>query len=93
MSQIDSELNALRMRLTSLEAQKRNETKKTLEQKTYPLKTLEEIINTHTNVRRGTSSFQQERYHYAQEKLSFLEPILNALKDIQERLEILEKKE
>ena len=94
MSQIDSELNALRIRLASLEAQKQIETKKTLEQKTYPLKTLEGIIDEKKKIIERNSyskSIPLARF-YDQEKVAFLEPILNALKDIQERLEILEKK-
>jgi hypothetical protein len=58
------------------------------------LKTLEDII--------VTKRKQVERNNYAnsvplaefydREKLAFLEPILNVLKDIQTRLDVLEKK-
>lgn len=92
MSQLDSELISLRLRLAALEEQKRIEEVKATEQKAFPLPTLENIVDSYYNVKRGTSSFQQESYNYAKEKLSFLVPILDALKDIQGRLEALENK-
>jgi hypothetical protein len=92
MSQLDSELHLLRLRLAALEEQKRAEEVKAAEQKAFPLTTLENIVDSYNNIKRGTSSFQQERYNYAKEKLSFLAPILDALKDIQARLEALENK-
>ena len=92
MSHLDAELNALRLRLAALEEQKRIETEKA-DKKAFPLKTLEVMIDSHKGVRTGGSNkFQQERWRNSQEKLAFLEPILNALKDIQERLEVLENK-
>jgi len=93
MSHIDSEVVSLRLRLAALEQQKIFERENGLEKRSYPLNALEGVIDTYTNVRRGTSSFQQERYNYSREKLAFLEPILNVLKDMQGRLEVLEKKE
>jgi hypothetical protein len=93
MSQLDSELNILRIRLATLEEQKRIETEIASEKKAFPLKTLEEQIQIHKNVPHGNSNkFQNERYWKSREKLSFLEPILDALKNINERLETLEKK-
>jgi len=93
MSHIDSEVVSLRLRLAALEQQKIFERENGLEKRSYPLNALEGVIDAYTNVRRGTSSFQQERYIYSREKLAFLEPILNVLKNMQERLEVLEKKE
>ena len=93
MSQFDSELNALRIRIATLEEQKRIESETASEKKAFPLKTLEVIIDSHKGVRVGGSNkFQNERWRNSQDKLAFLEPILNALKDIEGRLEILEKR-
>jgi hypothetical protein len=93
MSHLDSELNTLRIRVAALEEQKRIEAETASEKKAFPLKTLEELVDGHRNVRVGyNNKFQTERYRHAREKLSFLEPILIALKDIQGRLEILEKR-
>jgi len=92
MSQLDSELNLLRARLASLEEHKRIQSETVAEKKAFPLKTLEGIVDIHRNVRQGGSNkFQNERYIHSREKLSFLEPILDVLKNIQERLEVLEK--
>jgi len=94
MSHLDSEIIALRIRIASLEEQKRIDSESASEKKAFPLKTFEEQIEIHKNVRRGNSNkFQNERYINSREKLSFLEPILDVLKNINERLEILEKKE
>ena len=94
MSQLDSELNSLRLRLAALEEQKRFEMAVESEKKAFPLKTLEEIIDEKKKtIQRNSYSknIPLERF-YDQEKVAFLEPILNMLKDIQERLENLEKK-
>ena len=95
MSHLDSEITSLRLRIASLEEEKRKESEHVSEIRESPVKTLEGIV---TEKRK-----QIERNNYAksiplarfydQEKLSFLEPILSALKNIQERLEVLEKKE
>ena len=93
MSQLDSELNTLRIRLAALEEQKRIEAETASEKKAFPLKALEVLIDSHRSVPMGVSNkFQKERWRHSQEKLAFLEPILHVLKDIQQRLEILEKR-
>jgi len=95
MSQLDLELNSLRLRLAALEEQKRVETEKEWEKKTFPLKTLEVIIEEkRKQIERNSYSrtLPLARF-YDQEKLAFLEPIFNMLKDIQYRLEVLERKE
>ena len=94
MSSLDSELTSLRLRLATLEEQKRIETECALEKEAFPLKTLEDIIN------KKKQQIKSNRYSksvplaqfYDMEKVAYLEPILNILKNIQERLEILEKK-
>ena len=89
MADIDSEINGLRLRLAALEAHKQI----TAEKKAFPLETLEEIVHQNKNVRKGfDNKFQNERWHNAQDKLTYLEPIFNMLKSIQERLDVLEKK-
>ena len=95
MSQLDSELNTLRIRLAALEEQKRIETESASEKKAFPLKTLEGIIyEKKRQIERNSyaKSLPLARF-YDQEKVAFLEPILNMLNNIQERLEALEKKE
>jgi len=96
MSQLDSELNTLRIRLAALEEQKRIEVETASEKKEFPLKTLEDtIINCRQSANRGCGkigSSQRQSYLNSRRELSFLEPILIALKDIQGRLEILEKR-
>ena len=95
MSQLDSELNTLRIRLATLEEQKRIQTEIASEKKAFPLKTLEVIIDEkRKQIERNSysKSFPLARF-YDQEKVAFLEPIFNILKNIQERLDALEKKE
>jgi hypothetical protein len=93
MSQLDSELNSLRARLAALEEQKRIQTEIALEKGTFPLKTLEKIVDAKRKEIEQNSyskSIPLARF-YDQEKLAFLEPILTMLKNIQERLEVLEQ--
>lgn len=101
MSQLDSELNQLRTRIAALEEQKRIETEKAAEKKAFPLKTLQEIIaEKKRRIERKFSTPKEYQFYrgcpqtreklYDQEKVEFLEPILNMLKDIQQRLEVLE---
>lgn len=95
MSHLDSELNALRIRLASLEEQKRIESESASEKKAFPLKTLEIIIDEKKQqIERNSYSknIPLARF-YDKEKVAFLEPIFNMLKNIQERLDALEKKE
>jgi hypothetical protein len=94
MSHLDSELTALRVRLAALEEQKRLETEAALQKKEHPLKVLEGIIEEkRAQVRRNrySSSIPLARFHDL-EKLGFLEPIFNMLKDIQGRLDKLERR-
>jgi len=95
MSQLDLELNSLRIRLAALEKQKQIETENILEKKTFPLKALETIIDEkRKQIERNSysKSIPLARF-YDQEKLAFLEPIFNMLKNIESRLDVLEKKE
>jgi hypothetical protein len=95
MSQLDSELNALRIRLATLEEQKRIESEIASEKKAFPLNTLEGIIDKkRKQIERNSysKSIPLARF-YDQEKVEFLEPIFNMLKNIQERLDALERKD
>ena len=94
MSQLDLELNALRSRLATLEEQKRVEAEATSKKKAFPLKALESIIDTKRKQVEGNTyskSIPLARF-YDQEKVAFLEPIFIMLKNIQERLDVLENK-
>jgi hypothetical protein len=91
MSEIDSEIQALRARINALEEQKAIRVEKAEKERAFPLETLEAIIHSHRSTSKGVSNkFQQERWRNSQEKLVFLEPIFNMLVDIQKRLEVLE---
>ena len=94
MSSIDSEVERLRLRLAALEQQKRNEDAIAAEKRAFPMKTLEAILDEKRKQierNRYSKSIPLARF-YDQEKLSYLEPIFNMLKNIQERLEVLENK-
>jgi hypothetical protein len=102
MPDLDSELLSLRVRLASLEEQKRIEQQK----KMYPLNNLKEIIDTtktglesatsqgywtirgDTIVRRGTPL---TIVSYEKDKLEFLEQIYLTLNNMNKRLEALER--
>jgi hypothetical protein len=94
MSQLDSDFKALRIRLDDLEEQKKIEI--ALDKKSFPLKALEEVIDgCKKSANRGCGklgSRQRESYITSRGNMSFLEPILDVLKNINERLEALEKK-
>ena len=93
MSGIDSEINSLRARIVLLEQQKRFEDMIASEKKAFPLKTLQKIVDDTRNgipkCQVSSPSFYPQMYERM--KLEFLEPILDALKNIQERLDILEQ--
>ena len=92
MSQLDSEISMLRRRLADLEEQKQIDVKKASDKKEFPLKTLEVLIDNYESLIPGKNQIQEEKWRTSREKLRFLKPILDVLKDIQERLEILEKR-
>lgn len=107
MSQIDDELNLLKQKITLLEEQKRIEAEKEAEKKSNPLKILERILHKKKQCRdvlhlaaaegRKPSEFPMSSEGFAwtldqNDKAEFLEPIFTILKNIEERLQILEKK-
>ena len=82
MSEIDNQIDKLRERLAYLEEQKAKEEEK----KAAPLKLLESIIDGKKDcIKRDPLGI-----HYHQASVTYLEPILNVLKNIEERLEVLE---
>ena len=94
INQINIELEVVRNRLTYLEEQKKIEEEKEIEKIKNPLKILEIIIDDkRKQIERNSysKSIPLARF-YDQEKLAILEPIFNILKNIQERLLILEIK-
>ena len=94
MNQVDAELRLLRQRMAYLEQQKIAEIERELQKKAHALQILENLIE------EKKERIQQNRYsrsvplaaYYDSEKVAFLEPILNVLKDFQKRLEALEKR-
>jgi hypothetical protein len=93
MSQIDSEINILRDKLIGLEEKKRIEMEKEEEKKKNPLGTLKNIIDEkREQIKRNSysKSIPLARF-YDEEKLAMIKPIFAMLKNIQDRLEILEK--
>ena len=94
MSQIDSEINMLRDRLVNLEAQKRIEADKEEYRKKNPLNVLKNIID-EKRIKIERNSYSKSvplARFYDEEKLAMMEPIFNMLKNLQDRLENLEKK-
>jgi hypothetical protein len=82
MSEIDSQIDKLRERLAYLEEQKAKEEEK----KAEPLNLLESFIDEKKDcIKRDPLGI-----HYHGEKVEYLELILNVLKNIEERLEVLE---
>lgn len=94
MSKLDSELELLRQKLAALEEQKRIELEKNAEKQANPLKVLGDIIDEkRRKIERNSysKSIPLARF-YEEEKVAYLEPIFNMLKNIHERLEVLEKR-
>lgn len=93
MNQVDAELRLLRQRMAYLEQQKIAKLENEIQKKAHALQILENFIE------EKKERIQQNRYsrsvplaaYYDAEKVAFLEPILNVLKDFQKRLEALEK--
>jgi hypothetical protein len=93
MSQLEKELNLVRIRLAALEEQKRIEIENVKKKKAFPLDTLEDIIiEKRKQIERNSysKSLSLAKF-YDEEKLAVLEPIFDMLKNIQERLVIIEK--
>ncbi len=84
----------LRVKLAALEEQKRIETETEAEKRANPLKTLETILaQLREAIKRNSysKSFPLAGF-YDRQKVSYLEPIVEMLKQIQDRLDVLERK-
>ena len=95
MSQLDEELKALRLKLAALEERKRIETETAAEKKANPARALNDVVTSLKGVIERNSyskSFHLARF-YDRRTLSYLEPILEMLTQIHERLELLEQRE
>ena len=94
MNQVDAELRLLRQRMAYLEQQKIAKLENEIQKKAHALQILENFIS------EKKQRIQENHYsrsvplaaYYDGEKIAFLEPILNVLKDFQKRLEALEKR-
>jgi len=95
MSHLDSEINLLKQQINKLEEQKKIQEETELKKKENPLNTLKDIIDekrkyveTINYSRKGSYAFAGE----AKDKIGYLEAIFNMLKDLNKRVEDLEKK-
>jgi hypothetical protein len=93
MPHLDEDIASMRLKLAALEDQKRREAEVEAETKANPLKTLENVI---TQLRGAiernsySKSFPLAGY-YDRRAVAHLEPILEALKQIHTRLDVLER--
>jgi len=95
MSNIDSELTLLRQKIEMLEKQKKAEDEMKAAKEANPLATLGQIIEAKkkqidNNWNRKNHN-DQLKYYNDIEKVAMMEPIFNMLKDIQQRLTVLEQ--
>ena len=93
MSDLDEVIASLRLKLAAAEEQKRRTAEVEAEKKANPLKTLE----TNLTQARKESEYLQEKKRWiesihARQRVADLEPILEMLKQIDERLDGLERK-
>ena len=95
MSQLDSEINLLKQQINKLEEQKKIKEETELKKRENPLNTLKDIIDEKRKyVETINYSFKGAHASVSMmtDKIGYLEPIFNMLKDIKERVENLEKK-
>jgi len=94
MSQFDNEINLLKQRIINLEEQKKIQEETELKKNGNTLGSLKVIIDDKRNQiqkNRYSKSVPLARF-YDIEKLGYLEPIFNMLKDLNDRLDFLEKR-
>jgi hypothetical protein len=93
MSNIDSTLSLLRQKIEMLEKQKKAENEIKAAKEANPLATLGQIIEEKKEQisRNSYSKSVPLARLYDEEKVAMLEPIFNTLKDIQQRLTVLEQ--
>lgn len=93
MSRLDEELRILRANLAVLEEKQKIEMEVAAAKKANPLKTLEDIFKQiKDNIERMRESKHPVQIIYANQTVSLIEPIVDMLKNIQERLDVLEQK-
>jgi hypothetical protein len=93
MSDLDEVITSLRLKLAAAEEQKRRATEVEAEKKADPLKTLETIVNqTKQSIEYHFRKKQWSEQHQASRAVAYLEPILEMLKRIDERLVVLEQR-
>lgn len=89
MSDLDEVITSLRLKLAAAEDQKR----RAAEVKANPMKTLETIVN---QTKQSIETFEyRKQWHErirACQTVAYLQPILDMLKQIEERLDALERK-
>ena len=93
MSNIASELTLLRQKIEMLEKQKKDEDEMKTAKEADPLAALGQIIEAkkeQISRNRYSKSVPLARF-YDEEKVAMMEPIFNMLKDIQQRLTVLEQ--
>ena len=94
MSNIDSELILLRQKIEMLEKQKKAEDEMKAAKEANPLATLGQIIEAkkqQISRNRRKDRFDHLIYYNDEGNVAMLEPIFNMLKDIQQRLTVLEQ--
>ena len=93
MSNIDSELTLLRQKIEMLEKQKKAEDEMKAAKEANPLATLGQIIEAkkqQIRIKSYSKSYSLATFD-DEEKVAMMEPIFNMLKDIQQRLTVLEQ--
>jgi len=94
MDKIDIELLALKQRINFLEEQKKKEMDKEIEKKENSLNSIKKLIDEkkkQIQINAYSKNLPTTKYQDI-EKVDMLEPIYNMLKNIHDRLEILENK-
>ena len=93
MPHLDEVITSLRLKLAAAEDQKRRAAEVEAETKANPMKTLETIVN---QTKQSIETFEyRKQWHErirACQTVAYLQPILDMLKQIEERLDALERK-
>jgi hypothetical protein len=93
MSDLDEVITSLRLKLAAAEEQKRRAAEVEAETKSDSVKRLETIVNqTKQSIEYHYRKKQWSEQHQASRAVAYLEPILDMLKRIEERLNVLEAK-
>ena len=91
MSRTDEDIASMRLKLAAVEEQKRREAELDAEKKANPWKTIEtNLTQTRQSIEYHSRHKRWTEANYARQRVSDLESILEALKQIQTRLDVLE---